>query len=103
MFAPTTGFTRTNFELARVYLRLRRPKEAIAVLQPSLRGSLEASNLYVTRTELHERLAQAWDALGNVDSAAVHYAWVTKAWNAADPAFASRVSAARVRLAALKR
>jgi predicted Zn-dependent protease len=102
IFAPTTGFTRTNFELARVYLRANRPRDAIAVLQPALRGSLDASNLYVSRTELHERLAQAWDAVGNADSAAVHYAWVMKAWSAPDPSLAPRAAAARTRLAALK-
>ncbi|HSQ29771.1 MAG TPA: hypothetical protein VLN49_07975 [Gemmatimonadaceae bacterium] len=47
---------------------------AIAVLQPALRGPLDASNLYVTCTELHELLAQAWDAAGARDSAAAHYA-----------------------------
>jgi DNA-binding SARP family transcriptional activator len=36
------------------------------------------------------------------DSAAVHYAWVAKAWSAADPMLAPRVNAARTRLAALK-
>jgi predicted Zn-dependent protease len=102
MFAPTTGYTRTNFELAGVYLRTRRPREAISILQPALRGALDASNLYVSRTEVHERLAQAWEAAGNADSAAVHYAWVTNAWSAADPPLAPRVSVARARLAALK-
>lgn len=102
MFAPTTGFTRTNFELARLYLRVKRPKDAVAILQPALRGSIDASNLYVSRTELHERLAQAWDAAGNSDSAAVHYAWVAKAWSSPDAAFAPRAAAARSRLAALK-
>jgi predicted Zn-dependent protease len=102
IFSPTTGFTRTNFELGRVYLRMRRPKDAVAILQPALRGAIDASNLYVSRTELHERLAQAWDAAGNADSAAVHYAWVAKAWSSADSSFAPRVNAARTRLAALK-
>ena len=102
IFAPTTGFTRTNFELARQYLRVNRPKDAVAVLQPALRGALDASNLYVSRTELHERLAQAWDAAGNADSAAVHYAWVAKAWSSPDPSLAGRAAAARARLVALK-
>ena len=102
IFAPTTGFTRTNYELARLYLRTKRPQDAIAVLQPALRGSLDASNLYVSRTELHERLAQAWDAAGNADSAAAHYAWVTKAWSSTDPSLAHRAAAARARLVALK-
>jgi len=102
IFSSTTGFTRTNFELGGAYLRTRRPREAVAVLQPALRGAIDASNLYVSRTELHERLAQAWDSLGNRDSAAVHYAWVAKAWKSPDPALATRVAAARARLAAFK-
>jgi predicted Zn-dependent protease len=102
VFSPTTGFTRTNYELAAAYLRTHKPREAVAILQPALRGAIDASNLYVNRIELHERLAQAWDAAGNADSAAVHYAWVTKAWSAADPALRSRANAARARLAALK-
>ena len=81
---------------------VERPRDAVAILQPALRGAIDASNLYVTRTELHELLAQAWDAAGNLDSAAVHYAWIAKAWRAADPALAPRLNAARTRLAALK-
>jgi tetratricopeptide (TPR) repeat protein/TolB-like protein len=103
IYSLTEGFTRTNYELARVYLRDGRPKDAIAVLQPALRGTLESSNIYLNRTEIHELLAQAWDAAGVRDSAAAHYAWVTKNWSAADPSFAPRVHAARTRLAALQR
>lgn len=101
IYSLTEGYTRTNYELARVYLRDRRPRDAIAVLQPILRGTLEASNLYLNRTEVHELLAQAWDAAGARDSAAVHYSWVTKAWAAADPPLAPRVLAARTRLLAI--
>ena len=43
------GYTRTNYELARALLRLGRPAEAVDALQPALRGSVESSNLYVTR------------------------------------------------------
>jgi tetratricopeptide (TPR) repeat protein/TolB-like protein len=103
IYSLTEGYTRTSYELARVYLRDHRPREAIAVLQPALRGTLEASNLYLNRTEIHELLAQAWDAAGVRDSAAAHYAWVAKAWSAADPPLAPRVQAARTRLAALSR
>lgn len=103
IYSLTDGYTRTNYELARLYLRDRRPRDAIGVLQPVLRGALEASNLYLTRTEVHELLAQAWDAAGVRDSAAGHYAWVTKSWASADPSLAPRVQVARTRLAALQR
>ena len=103
IYSLTEGYTRTNFELARIYMHDRRPRDAVAVLQPVLRGTLEASNLYLNRTEVHELLAQAWDAAGVRDSAAAHYAWVTKAWAAADPALAPRLQTARTRLAILAR
>ncbi len=66
IYSPTGGYTRTNLELGRTLLGLGRPQEAIAILAPALRGALEASNLYVTHTELHELLAQAHaGAVGN--------------------------------------
>jgi len=102
VYSLTVGFTRVNYMLARVYLHARRPRDAVAVLQPALRGGIDASNLYVNRTELHELLAQAWDAAGGRDSAAAHYAYVAKVWANADPALQPRVSAARTRLAALQ-
>jgi hypothetical protein len=95
IYSLTSGFTRTNFELARLYLRARRPRDAIAVLQPTLRAPLESSNLYLARTDAHELLAEAWDSAGVRDSAAVHYAWVAKAWAAADSPYAARARSAR--------
>ena len=92
------GYTRENYDLARVYLRLGRPREAIAVLQPVLRGKLDASNMYVTQTEIRELLAQAWDSAGRRDSASMHYAWVAKAWANGDPPYAKRADDARRRI-----
>ena len=79
-------------------LRLNRPREAVAALQPAFRGSLEAANLYITRTELHEMLAQAFDAAGLRDSATVHWWAVETAWRNADPQFRPRWEVARRRL-----
>ena len=45
----------------------------------ALRAEIDAANLYVTRTELHELLARAFDAAGERDSAAVHYRAVVNA------------------------
>ena len=73
-----------NLELARVLLRLDRPAEAVSILQPALRGEIDASNLYVTRTELHELLAESFARAGQADSAAAHYRAVVKAWRRAD-------------------
>ena len=68
----------------------------------SLCGKLDASNFYVTHTELHEVLAKAWDAAGVTDSAARHYAIVANAWASGDPIFRARADSARARAAALK-
>ncbi|MGE5102962.1 MAG: BTAD domain-containing putative transcriptional regulator [Deltaproteobacteria bacterium] len=88
--SPNLGFTRVNYELARALLRLGRPSEAVGTLQSSLRGEIDASNLYITRTDLHELLAQAFDAAGQRDSAAAHYRAVLSAWRRADPMYHGR-------------
>jgi len=101
VFSLTYGYTRTNLELARALLALGRPRDAVAVLQPAFRGPLDASNLYVTHTELHEMLARAFDAAGERDSAMTHYRWVVAAWRNADPEFRPRRELAQRRLSAL--
>jgi tetratricopeptide (TPR) repeat protein len=103
IYSVTAGYTRTNYDLARVYLRQHRPNDAIAVLQPVLRGALDASNLYLNRIELQELLAQAWDSAGARDSAAAHYVVVAHAWAAGDPPFKARADRARRREAELTR
>jgi predicted Zn-dependent protease len=101
MFAPA-GYTRINYDMARALLRLRRPREAVAVMQPAVRGTIEGSNLYVTTIELRELLAEAWDAAGAPDSALVHYRAVLQAWTRPDPVLAARVDAVRARVVALE-
>lgn len=100
MYVRAGGYTRTNLELGRTLLELNRPREAIAIVAPGLRGPLDATCLYVTHTELHELLAQAHGAAGQPDSAAVHYRWVAHAWRNADPPFRPRAERARRWLAA---
>lgn len=97
----TLGYTRTNHALAKSLLELGRAQEAVAILQPALRGSIAGSNYYITRAELHELLAQAWEAAGQRDSAAAHYAIVARVWTRADPVLAPRLARVRERLAAL--
>jgi DNA-binding SARP family transcriptional activator len=70
--SPSEGYTRINLEIGRVALRRGRPKDAIAAIQPALRGLIEGSGYYTTRTELHEVAAHAWEAAGTRDSAMVH-------------------------------
>jgi DNA-binding SARP family transcriptional activator/tetratricopeptide (TPR) repeat protein len=97
--SPTNGFTRVNYELGKALLRLNRPAEAIPVVRAGLHGDIDGSNLYVTRTELHEVLAQAFDQSGSIDSAAVHYRAVVRAWDRADPRYQARRDRARAWLA----
>ena len=97
--SPSHGFTRVNYELGKALLRLNRPAEAIPVVRAALHGDIDGGNLYVTRTELHEILAQAWDRTGNRDSTAFHYRAVANAWKNADPRYQARRDAARAWLA----
>jgi tetratricopeptide (TPR) repeat protein len=101
VYSPTLGFTRVNYEMARSLLQLNRPAEAVAILQPALRGEIDASNLYITRTELHELLGESFTRAGQPDSAAAHYRAVVKAWQRADPAFHARRNRAATSLARL--
>jgi hypothetical protein len=101
--SPAHGFTRINYELGRALVRLNRPAEAVPVVQAALHGSIDGSNLYITRTDLHELLAQVFDRLGQRDSATVHYRAVVRAWDRADPVYHARRDSARMRLSALSR
>ena len=97
--SPTNGFTRVNYELGRTLLRLGRPADAVPIVRAALHGELDGSSLYMSRTELHELLAQAFDQAGMRDSAAVHYRAVAKAWSRADAMFHARRERARAWLA----
>ena len=101
IFTPTHGFTRVNYELGRVLLRLNRAADAVPVLRAALHGDLDGSNLYITRTDLHEVLAQAFDRLGQRDSAMVHYRAVDRAWVQSDALYHARRDSARARLSRL--
>lgn len=101
IYSATLGYTRTNYELAHALMRRRRPREAIPLLSAALRGPVESSNLYVNRIEIHELLAQVWDAVGQRDSAAAHYRIVARAWSAADPPMRARGDRSRARAAEL--
>ena len=73
------------------------------VVRAALHGDLDGANLYMTRTDLHELLAQAFDRLGQRDSAMVHYRAVVRAWEQADPVYHARRDSARTRLSGLAR
>jgi tetratricopeptide (TPR) repeat protein len=97
MFSTSDGYTLTNLFLAKSLMVTGRPLEAIAVLRPAIRGGVDGSNSYVSRTELHEALAQAFDMAGLEDSATAHYRAVARAWSRADPPYRDRVNRARAK------
>jgi len=97
LFSLTDGYTRTNLLMARSLLELHRPAEAIAVLRPAIHGGVDGSNTYVSRTELHEALAQAFEQNGQRDSAVVHWRAVESAWRRADPQFRDRYLRAKTK------
>jgi len=97
IFSQTDGYTRTNLAIARSMLILQRPAEAIAVLRPAIRGGVDGSNSYTSRTELHEALAEAFDQAGQRDSAMAHWRAVEFAWRHADPQFRDRYQRARLK------
>ncbi|MEO8636937.1 MAG: BTAD domain-containing putative transcriptional regulator [Gemmatimonadales bacterium] len=84
------GYIRIPYELGGALLAAGRAKEAIPVLQAGMRCAFEGVSLYLTHTEMDYRLAQAFEAAGERDSAAVHYQRVAKAWAHADPEFTPR-------------
>lgn len=103
IFSAPMGYTRSNYDLARALLALGRSGDAIVVLHSAFAGELSASSMYVTRTDLHELLAQAFDKNGSRDSAIVHYRAVTSALAHADAELVPRRNNALARLAVLER
>jgi DNA-binding SARP family transcriptional activator len=102
IWSRTDGYTRANFELARVSIGAGRTRDAAALLQSALRGPIESSNFYVTRTELHELLAQTFVAMGEPDSAIVHFDVVAKSWRFGEAPFRARALHAASESARLK-
>jgi tetratricopeptide (TPR) repeat protein/TolB-like protein len=101
IYSLTSGFTRTNLELGRLLVELGRPEDAVSVLEPALRSPLEASNLYVSRTELRATLGTAHDAAGNRQRAIEEYGSAAASWSAADPPLRARAQAMLERITAL--
>jgi tetratricopeptide (TPR) repeat protein len=95
MLSASLGFTRVNYALAGELIALGRPLEAVPVLRSADRSIYEGTALYLTHTEVQERLARAYEAAGMRDSAAVYYQRVVKAWENAEPEFTPRQLEAR--------
>ncbi|MGE0160311.1 MAG: protein kinase [Gemmatimonadales bacterium] len=102
--ATASDFGRANRQLALVFLRRGRPEEAVRLLRLAARGwFLETSNLHMGLTEVHELLAEALDAAGAADSAAVHWGRVARSWERADPPMQPRRARAAERAASSTR
>lgn len=100
LVAPIDGYSRINYELGALLIADGRARDAIPILQAPLHGAVEASNYYLTDTDVHAMLGQAFDRAGEADSALVHYRMALAAWQNADPEFHARraVIAERVRV-----
>ena len=102
IWSASDGYTRANLELARASIGAGRMPEAATLLQAALRGPIEASNYYVTRTELHELLARTFESMGLADSAIAHFDVVAKSWQYGDEPFRPRAAHAAAESAKLK-
>jgi DNA-binding SARP family transcriptional activator/TolB-like protein len=90
LFSPALGYSRINTALAEVHLRSGRPLDAVAVLQPVVRGGVSAWSAHVSRTDARALLGRAWEEAGSPDSALHHYDRAIDAWRNADPPVAAR-------------
>lgn len=91
-------FPRFNYELGRIAVLAGRPGDAIGPARAALRAAGSQWGAGVSRGDLHELLATAFKALGQVDSARVHHSWLERAWEGADPVLKRRWAAARASL-----
>ncbi|HWA15530.1 MAG TPA: hypothetical protein VG817_03800, partial [Gemmatimonadales bacterium] len=100
--SPNMGYARIGLELATALNDARQFQEAAVVMQSSLRGVFEGSMLYATHTEYHFQLAQAYEGLGQADSARMHYAVVARSLSQCDPEWVPLRAAAEAGMARLK-
>lgn len=95
---PAHDFTRIGYEMARSLMAAQRPLEAIPPLRAILHADFDDAALTLSPTDIRLALAEAFEAAGQRDSAAVHYAAVEHAWRRADPIFAPRYQSVRAAL-----
>lgn len=91
IFSLNGGFTRTNYELARLELATGHPERAIPLLQAIFRAPVDVSNFYLARTEARMLLGQAWLEAQRPDSALPHLRSAARAWEKADPTLQPRL------------
>lgn len=95
IYSRTGGYTRTNLVLGRLLVARGRASEAVTLLEAALRGALDGSAMYTTRSELHEALGDALLAAGRAAEARPHYALVADAWREAETPYRERGRRAR--------
>lgn len=87
-----SGWTATVAQLARAYLALGRPRDAVATLRDAYMEPPDAMGRYEPRTELDLLMAQAFRAAGQLDSSAVYANYVRSAWRNAEPEARARLA-----------
>lgn len=85
VWTPIEGWARTTVELAAAQAALGRPRDAIATLRTAYATRLDAMGRYVPISELDYRMALAFAAAGQADSARVYGDYARRAWYNADP------------------
>jgi predicted Zn-dependent protease len=81
----TSGWTTTLAHLARAYLALNRPADAIATVREAYQEPPDAMGRYEPRSELDLLMAESFLRAGELDSATVYADYVRSAWRNADP------------------
>ena len=90
-----------GFELAALYARAGQMQQAAAAWEEVIAKPAEGWLIGLTSVLAHERLGEAYEALGEKAKAAQHYARFAELWKDADPELQPRVRYARERAAAL--
>jgi len=90
-----------TFELGALHARAGQMQQAAAVWEEFIARPESEWDVGLIYALTHERLGEAYDALGDRERAALHYARFAELWKDADPELQPRVRYARERAAAL--
>jgi len=90
-----------TFELGALHARAGQMQQAAAVWEEFMARPESEWHVGLISVLAHERLAETYDALGDRERAALHYARFAELWKDADPELQPRVRYARERAAAL--
>lgn len=102
-YAPTRGFTRTYFELAKLYAARGRHADALAAVSPALHAPMSGPSAWVAHVDLHALAARACEQLGRRADAKTHWQWIASALMQPESSRQTLHDEAVARLAALSR